>query len=60
MLSTGIVKNRSLRASCSAAASLRCGVRKDEGFSLSDERKLDPLQDYRVCFHNCRCALCAP
>jgi hypothetical protein len=43
LFSTEMVNNRSPRSSCSAAARVRCGGRKDEGFILSDEHKLDPL-----------------
>jgi hypothetical protein len=44
LFSTEMVENRSPRSSCSAPARARCGGRKDEGFSLSDEHKLDPLR----------------
>ena len=43
---TKVVKNRSPWCSCSAAARARCGGRKDEGFILSDEHKLDPLPPF--------------
>jgi hypothetical protein len=43
LFSTEIVKNTSPRSSCSAPARDPCGGRKDEGFILSDEHKLDPL-----------------
>jgi hypothetical protein len=43
LFSTEIVENRSPQCSCSAAARACCGGRKDEGFSLSDKHKLDPL-----------------
>jgi hypothetical protein len=35
-----MVKKRMARSSCSAAARVRCGGRKDEGSTLSDEHKL--------------------
>ena len=38
-----VVRNRSPRSTCSAPARARCDGPKDEGFSLSDEHKLDPL-----------------
>src|SRR5687767_9025777 len=44
LFSTGRVKNRSPRSSCSAPARDRCGGCKDEDSTLSDEHKLDPLR----------------
>jgi hypothetical protein len=43
LFSTEVVKNRSPRSSCSAAARDRCGGLKDEGSTLSNEHKLDRL-----------------
>jgi hypothetical protein len=43
LFSTEAVKNRSPLCSCSAPARARYGGRKDGGFILSDEHKLDPL-----------------
>jgi hypothetical protein len=43
LFSTEVMKNRSPRSSCSAPARARCEGRKDEGFILSDEHKLDTL-----------------
>ena len=47
--STEVVKNRSPWSACSAPARACCGGRKDEGFILSGERKLDPLPPSLTC-----------
>jgi hypothetical protein len=51
LFSTEVIKNRSPRFSCSAPARVRCSGGKEEGFILSDDRKLDtlpPLPHFRL------------